>query len=1372
VCEHCGGAPCKIASHSVSTARRHKPSWISGYRKELDILTIQAIGSGSRRDVRMVNYGVVVPKPGPKCAERRGDDRQPASDEDKFEHVFSRQEVYDMLQAIKRANTGHDFVGELGFEPTDFMLSAILVAPPCVRPVTVNSQGGVKKVCEHDFNSFYRQIIAANIEVSQNLMLGSAWPKLKQKIDALQRSVDAFLWLDANHAGKHHSGTERCNMRRLFQKGKRGFMRLYVQGKRQDRSARTVLSCRSFGRIDDIYVPRQIANALTKRLTVNVYNYRQIIRDYHDEDKIRYIKFADRRLGSMHPSSRDDYHLAYGDEVDVNLSDGDVVLFNRQPSLHKGSTIALTARIWDEKTFGIHPALTPPPNADFDGDEGNIHVPVNVETESELKEIGNAGNAIFRTHTGAASIAPIQDAIVGLYVLTDEGRNLRFEEALDLTSALDDCWTLPPGNCVRPWRIVRLAVPPDCRRAVMRNLKRNYGAEPRLTKGIIKYMVRLVYTYGGSDWRLCLRFIEALCRLGETYAQTHGLTAGLGTVIRGFYGCYGSATSIRAQKTKIRAHARRRAHGRPGTFELPRDALQMQNIHEKTGELPGTMMDIVLSGSKSSKFNMRQMFGTVGRQGNACAIRAFGGRVYPHMAPCADPRQYRETYNSLLTGLDPHEFFDHAISGRTDRVRSAITTGTEGYRHRRLVETCKDLIAQYDGTVRNEYKSVTQFCSYGDGFAPEHSCYKLNYKIPARAENEDDVRGTITSPVNYVQVLKDFGASNVKVHEHENASGVVEQMTAQRERIISYNGLDAEYRRHHARIFRHVFNETAFRKCTRMSIYRCFDVIERALRGASVPAGESVGCITMQSIGEIATQGTLDSFHTTGTTDDRHQASKLALDRVLDNSVKDRGGVTIYVKEGYTTAELYAHITEDRVQDIVKAVEVYVRSAAVDALVPVYVSHAGGRLLRTISLDDPGLRPESGYTVVFHMKNLTRLARKITHGRAFAMETWASVIAAMYLGPLIKEVFGGDAEVRRVLPEDHANMERYGFCEDSHWISIKVHVSDELAESRVVKQIDAFLEASIAGIRGLRNGEVLERMIIFESTANSTTVADLMMYEGLGLDWRRSFFHSGAVAQREFGIEAQCASAKAFLEMTIDRGTLSTKHLDLLIDNMSKTGTFHPPRRFNMEGGTLKRAAFEAGHSIFCEAAAEHRPEQPRSINEQIALGKAINGGTGFNFDLLLSVDALHARFRKDVDLALLYQELNMKYKSNRPWDDEYPKFRDATEEYVPDYPYVEDATVPLDPLDADMLLQPLGSDFGAAGFQDWDLHEYNYEDHREGGCCPTSPGYCPASPTYNPRHSPREVDIGSNSPSYRSPSDDAVVHRPWSPPSPQTRVI
>ncbi|MBL4898448.1 MAG: hypothetical protein JKX76_02245 [Colwellia sp.] len=363
------------------------------------------------------------------------------------------QGVYEILSAIP-----DNFVTAYGFDvdnmhPRNMIITILPVLPPRSRPPVLMDDG----LREDHVTTMYIEIIKANNKLKKHIEDGTT-PDKKKK--SLFTYVSALCDTSANKSGDQLSLAIRL-------RGKEGMMRQHLMGKRVDFSGRTVIGPDSSLRTDQVMVPPEMYKVLTKPVTVNYLNINKI-QHLVDTNEVAYIKRNDRRqcikyavyksgtrlftgdilvrggkniniltTNKLSVQEGDSiirnneeipveypvhtrYIIQIGDTAEVYLQNGDFVVINRQPSLHRGSIMGVRVVRGKPgtKTMRISLGATTPFNADFDGDEMNLHVPQNIKADVECQEMLSTHQNIISDQSSKPMIFPVQDAILGSHLMT------------------------------------------------------------------------------------------------------------------------------------------------------------------------------------------------------------------------------------------------------------------------------------------------------------------------------------------------------------------------------------------------------------------------------------------------------------------------------------------------------------------------------------------------------------------------------------------------------------------------------------------------------------------------------------------------------------------------------------------------------------------------------------------------------------------------------------------------------------------------------------------------------------------------------------------------------------------------------------------
>jgi DNA-directed RNA polymerase II subunit RPB1 len=246
---------------------------------------------------------------------------------------------------------------------------------------------------------------------------------------------------------KHKSGKPLKSIRARL-KGKEGRLRGNLMGKRVDFSSRTVITPDPCLQLDELGVPLDIATNLTFPETVTPYNYDEMKKYIQNGPQnwpgAKYIiRHDDRQIDLSALKNRSDAHIEVGYKVERHIKDGDYVVFNRQPSLHKMSIMGHRIKILPYSTFRMNLSVTSPYNADFDGDEMNMHVPQSYETIAEIKEIMLVPKQIMNPQSNKPIMGVVQDSLLASMMITQKDTFIEEDDLFNLLMWIDDVEKIP-----------------------------------------------------------------------------------------------------------------------------------------------------------------------------------------------------------------------------------------------------------------------------------------------------------------------------------------------------------------------------------------------------------------------------------------------------------------------------------------------------------------------------------------------------------------------------------------------------------------------------------------------------------------------------------------------------------------------------------------------------------------------------------------------------------------------------------------------------------------------------------------------------------------------------------------------------------------
>ncbi|XP_037876399.1 DNA-directed RNA polymerase III subunit RPC1 isoform X1 [Bombyx mori] len=804
--------------------------------------------------------------------------------------------------------------------PEDLILTRLPVPPLCIRPSVVSDiKAGTN---EDDLTMKQSEILLINDVIARHLASAGKCELIQEDWDYLQ--LHAALYINSEMSGIPLAMQPKKPGRGLVQrlKGKQGRFRGNLSGKRVDFSSRTVISPDPNLQIQEVGVPVHVAKILTYPERVFPANLQWLRRlvcngpDVHPGANYvqqrglktkKYLKYGNREKIAQ--------ELKCGDVVERHLVDGDVVLFNRQPSLHKLSIMCHRAKVQPQRTFRFNECVCTPYNADFDGDEMNMHLPQTEEARAEaLILMGNKSNLVT-PRNGELLIAATQDFITGGYLITQRDTFFTKSEAQQLAACLlagPDATMridMPPPAIIKPrklWtgkQIFSLIMRPNRRCEVKANLEtkgKNYTGNKDLCVQDSYVIIRNSELVCGSmdkstlgsgtkssifyillrDWgeEYAVRGMWRLARMASYYMMNRGFSFGIIDVTPGKKLIEAKNKLLESGYSKCDGYILEMEKGtlqcQPGcTMEETLEAVmlsELSSIRELAAkacfrELHPTNAPLIMaqSGSKGSNINISQMIACVGQQAlNGKRVpNGFEDRSLPHFERHSKiPAARGFVENSFYTGLTPTEFFFHTMGGREGLVDTAVKTAETGYLQRRLVKSLEDLVLQYDMTVRNATGEVVQFRYGSDGLDPTYMEGKdrpvdlARVLADVRAKCQDKNAEPLDGDGIVLAAEETLALDDFKTSTDEFKNELLSFLKATAGRVRALRARYAGCGRAALQLER----------LTLTQLVRFLRVCHHKYQRGVIEPGTAVGALAAQSIGEPGTQMTLKTFHFAG----------------------------------------------------------------------------------------------------------------------------------------------------------------------------------------------------------------------------------------------------------------------------------------------------------------------------------------------------------------------------------------------------------------------------------------------------------------------------------------------------------------------------
>ncbi len=669
-------------------------------------------------------------------------------------------EIRDMVNKISRDDLALLNIDLQISNPSWLVLSLLLVPPVNVRP-SITLESGERS--EDDLTHKLVDIMRINQRLEQNINAGAPQIIIDDLWELLQYHVTAYFNNETSGIppARHRSGRALKTLAQRL-KGKEGRFRYNLSGKRVNYSARTVISVDPYVNIDEVGVPVEIATKLTVPFYVtlwNLENAKEMLATPTYPAVINIIA-RDGKRKRVIDGNREDLikDLVPGDILERQLVDGDIVLFNRQPTLHRISIMAHKVKVLPGKTFRINYCTTSPYNADFDGDEMNLHVPQTLEAQAEARLLMDVQFQIFSPRDGGAIITNSEDGISGMYALTQEDNYLSKDEATYLLGIAGK-FKLPEhskNNTYSGRDIFSMILPEGLNyedkypQGTLR-IKNGRLVEGSITKEAYgkgnNLFVKIVIDYG---FEVLKEFIFSSSKLADAYVTLAGVTVGVkeyaidekmeqarvAIIKETFSKVNDLITQYKNKKLEpLIGYTLRESLERIIIAELNlarNNAGEILVKHEGDGN---SAVEMAKSGSRGTVLNLEQMSMFLGQQATLSGGRITRGyytnRVLPHIAPNdISPISRGFITTSYYSGMHPIELFMHAVGTRGSEVYKALLTGRSGYLYRRLSNALQDYYVKKDLTVRDVNNNIIQTIYGGDAISPTMSRFvKMHAKL-------------------------------------------------------------------------------------------------------------------------------------------------------------------------------------------------------------------------------------------------------------------------------------------------------------------------------------------------------------------------------------------------------------------------------------------------------------------------------------------------------------------------------------------------------------------------------------------------------------------------------------------------------------------
>jgi len=1076
------------------------------------------------------------------------------------------------------SNITDDDLKLLGYDPSTarpewFVLQVLPVPPVTVRP-SIILETGIRS--EDDLTHKLVDIIRVNQRLKESKEAGTPPLIVQDLVDLLQYHVTTYFDNEVSGIPQAHHRSGRP-LKTLTQrlKGKEGRFRGSLSGKRVDFSSRTVISPDPNIAISEVGIPYEVAKKLTIPETVSNWNIEKlktlVFNGPNNYPGANYIIRPDGvkiRLDYVNDRQMVADSIVPGYIIERHLSDSDIVIFNRQPSLHRMSIMAHYVRVLPYRTFRLHPAVCPPYNADFDGDEMNLHVPQSEEARSEAALLMSVQDQLISPRYGGPIIGGIRDFITGAYILTSDVSYLSKEEFFNLALLGGYAGTLPEPKGEKDGKklytgkqLFSLFLPKDFNFIITSKWNKSIKGEGKdvvikngeLISGVIdkasigaeepdSVLHRIAKDYGND---VAQQFLNSILVMLKTFITHRGFTYGYSDLWLSEDTHKEITEVIKKAYDKIGELIQQYKEGTlPLTRGLsPEEALELYLVNElsrardRAGRLadrsfPNNNAGVIMAstGARGSTLNIGQMTAVLGQQSirGKRIHKGYHNRSLPHFKiNDTNPDAKGFVKSNYRDGLTPLEFFFHAMGGREGLVDTAVRTQQSGYMQRRLINALEHLKLEYDSTVRDPHGNIIQYLYGEDGIDPAKSDHGEAVNISRIIESESVVDEGIKANEDEIRHILHQNISNFNLKLKSNVENLLMQNK------LSKQGIEKV-------------------------IKKIIDLTERAM----VEPGEAVGVVTAQSIGEPGTQMTLRTFHYAGV---KERNVTLGLPRLIELVDARKKPITptmdIYLDEDH-------RISREKALSVAKEI---IHTKVIDVVEKTDIDYSG-------------------------ILKLTFSENKLNDR-----------------GCILTDIF----EILK------GSKKKYDSTLDDNEKSIVLKMNEEMDAQTLLLLKNKLLNTKIKGVPDIERVTIVKQNEEWVIQTAGSNLSKIIYVEGIDLS--RVTTNNVYEIWQTLGIEAARTALVREVTNTLEEQGLEVdiRHIMLVADLMTSKGYLQQIGRHGIAGtktSVLARAAFEITVPTIAKASMEGQTEALKGVTENVIVGATVPVGTGM-VDLYMKVN-------------------------------------------------------------------------------------------------------------------------------------------------------
>lgn len=1131
--------------------------------------------------------------------------------------------------------------------PKNFIFTVFPILPPCCRPYVMSDEN----CCDDDLTYQLTEIIKNNQYLSEEYLNKTELKRKKSMLQSsllptsdiqqkhftnLKFRISTYF-NNSKKKAKHAATARPITGLKERIAGKEGQIRHNLLGKRCDQSGRTVIGPDPTLKLDELIVPAEMAEILTIPVHVtpfnidyltklvnankanflikasdpkrsinlkNIINFRGTLLYFGDiieRDGIRItvqdtklkLKEGDtiirngKKLKEVKYPEIKKINLEIGDIVKRQLIDGDYVLLNRQPTLHKASMQAFKIIIKPIKTLKMNLAMTKAYNADFDGDEMNIHVPQSYEAISELKELSTPLKCIMSNQNGKPNVAIVQDSLIGLFYLSKDEwfeQTLEKDQFFDMLMTINKAdnykermqtitHTLKDNNILNFYTfngksLLSFLFPYDFD---YNNVKKNITIENGvfingiLEKNVVNHLIKIIYK--DYDEIVTSTFIDNIQFMTNKYLIERGFTINALDCIKNKItskeiNSLSNSAFMKASTIKeITINPFIREQKILGVFnsctdqsmKKSKDSLSPSNNFKVTEE----------SGSKGSIFNICQITSLLGQQ--TIDGKRVTGLIHPQDNEFKN-RGFIE--RSFVEGLRPREFLHHSMAGRKGVIDTALLTSVSGYGQRQGVKLNEDIKIYPDYTVRDVNGRLYQYIFGEVGYDPSQiimvngkqtfcNIYRLVKRLTKSFNKNINLRKLNSEEIKY---LIDF----IQPRSHIPKDVENRICMLRKEPIIEQL----------------------------KNIEICDDILpllktelEKKYYQTLMSPGECVGIIGAQSMGEFSTQATLNTFHMAGSNTTGAVTNCLTRFQEINNATKNPKNVLckVYFQTNNSTIEEIRKIG-NRVKHII--FQNLVEEWFIEKNMPQEWWYS--TFIKLYSNN------------VIHLKN-TRIRFTLKKDILYEYKITCK-------------------DIKEALEENHDIYCIFSpLCVETLYFDVFCSVEDRKLDMYITNN---FLLTYICGIEGVKaiSYHKCDKLKIWYIQTEGGTLKDFYALDNIDVENTTTnniwdvYYTLGIEAAREFRIKEMIDIMGSGVDLC---------HIKLRADRLTFTGTIQSLSRYTMrEEKPLSKVGFEEIMENFYKTARDAEIDDLTGVSASIMCGKRAKVGTSM-FDVKLDIDKI-----------------------------------------------------------------------------------------------------------------------------------------------------